>query len=127
MNDFFKKLTCSLLKHSEIGENGCVSGCILWCGTSDCYGYGVKRVKWPDGIQKLEKAHRVAYMAHHKLCSLPQLDETGLQLDVSHLCHTKLCINPAHLVLETHTSNMSRNHCRAARVCSLEHSPSCLF
>ena len=32
-------------------------------------------------------------------------------LEVSHLCHRKLCINPMHLTLESHDTNQERIHC----------------
>ena len=36
----------------------------------------------------------------------------GGRLEVSHLCHEKLCINLVHLVLEPHARNLERIHCR---------------
>ena len=32
-------------------------------------------------------------MVHYKTLDIPNADSSGEQLDISHLCHTKLCIN----------------------------------
>lgn len=123
MNTFWDKLSRSLSKKSlKVGGE-----CILWTGSTDRHGYGKKKVKWPEGDQKVERVHRVAYMLNTRLVSLPHSDASGAFLDVSHICHNKLCINPDHLVLETHLANMSRIHCHYSGVCSLEHSPACFF
>ena len=55
---------------------------------------------------KMIKTHRLVYM-----CSLEKTflkNEGDEQMDVSHLCHRSLCVNPAHLVLEPHSTNSSR-------------------
>ena len=39
-------------------------------------------------------------MAHCKTLDVLTVDSFGEQLDISHLCHTKLCIHPLHLTLE---------------------------
>lgn len=127
MSDFFEKLIASLAKHSERGGGVGLSDCMIWFGCTDHNGYGIKRVKWPSGATRLEKAHRLAYMADRKIYCLPKLDESGLQLDISHLCHTKNCIEPSHLTLESHTLNLSRSYCKSSGACSFEHSPPCVF
>lgn len=111
------------------GECKLSSECVEWLGCKDKCGYGVKRVRWPDGSVFLERVHRVAYMCDRRLLhhQVPQLNGDGLQLDVSHLCHNTVCINPAHLVLETHSVNMSRRYCRDSRRCLGGHDPACLF
>jgi len=38
-------------------------------------------------------------------------DTDGHPLDVSHICHFKLCKNPQHLCLERRDSNLARKHC----------------
>uniref|UniRef100_A0A8W8MCE6 Zinc-binding loop region of homing endonuclease domain-containing protein n=1 Tax=Magallana gigas TaxID=29159 RepID=A0A8W8MCE6_MAGGI len=35
----------------------------------------------------------------------------GGNLEVSHLCHEQLCVNPMHLSLEPHATNQERIHC----------------
>lgn len=123
MSTFWEKLSNSLAKKTVKGTGQC----ILWTGTTDHDGYGVKRVKWPNGVQKLERVHRVAYMVKAKLV-LPRTDaSSGQLLEVSHLCHNRLCVNPDHLVAEVHCINMSRIHCHYTGACSLEHCPPCIF
>ncbi|MCU7801217.1 MAG: hypothetical protein KZQ70_14050 [gamma proteobacterium symbiont of Lucinoma myriamae] len=87
----------------------------------------MKRITWPSGDQKLVKVHRLAFMAETKLYTLPSSDSFGQQMDVSHLCHNKLCIFPPHLTLETHNINMSRSYCRKAGVCTMAHDPPCML
>ena len=66
-------------------------------------------------------------MVHYKSLDVPTLDSFGEQLDISHLCPTKLCINPLHLTLEKHSVNMSRTHCRVSGVCTMVHEFACIF
>ena len=100
---------------------------MLWTGCCDRHGYGRKRVTWHYDASKTERVHRIAYMVNHKLTELPRTSESGELLEISHLCHKKLCINPEHLVLEAHMVNMSRAHCFIHGACSLEHSPPCIL
>ena len=92
-------------------------------------GYGVKKMTWPDGRVKQERAHRVAYMLKHRLIrdEVPRLDVNGLDMDVSHLCHNQLCITPSHLVLKSHSTNMSRHYFVSAQSCIGQHEPPCRF
>jgi len=46
-------------------------------------------------------------------------------LDISHLCHNRICLNPEHLVIELSTSNCIRNSCRTDCLCGLY--PSCII
>ena len=48
-------------------------------------------------------------------------------LEVSHLCHRKLCINPMHLTLESHDTNQERIHCVLQGFCFEVHQPMCMF
>lgn len=41
---------------------------------------------------------------------------------VSHLCHVKACVNPKHLVIESHSNNIARNKCAARGYCLGVHS-----
>ena len=91
------------------------------------YGYGKKKVTWPDSSKTVSKVHRLSFMVHNKTLDVPTVDSFGEQLDISHLCHTKLCINPLHLTLEKHSINLSRSHCRKAGVCTMAHEPACIF
>lgn len=76
------------------------------------------RVRWKEEWTKLEWVHRVAFMAQMRWT---WLKFPGGHLEVSHLCHSKLCINQAHLVLETHKINQERIHCRVQGFCCKAH------
>jgi HNH endonuclease len=54
-----------------------------------------------------QQVHRVVYEVVNG--SIPAGSE------VSHLCHVRLCVNPAHLVAESHAANMERNRGRLRR------------
>ena len=47
----------------------------------------------------------------------------GGRLEVSHLCHEKICVNPVHLVLEPHARNLERLHYRLQGACCGSHLP----
>ena len=101
-------------------------GCILWFGSVDRWGYGRQWVTWPDGTHREERAHIMAYLVKMKLVEIPLHDDVGTQLDVSHLCHNKSCINPDHLVMEAHEVNMQRVHCVSQGLCTKNHT-ACLL
>ena len=86
-------------------------GCIYWKGGGvGRDGYGILRVGWlvEGTCSKVEKVHRVALMVEMRL-TRSQFPDAGLE--VSHLCHKKLCINPMHLTIESHATNQERIHC----------------
>ena len=123
MGDIFEKLKLNLANKSErvgIGEGDCV----LWKGGASSRGYGVMRVTWPEEGRKVELVHRVALMAEMR--RTPS-QFPGRRLEVSHLCHKKLCINPMHLTLEQHAINQERIHCAGQGFCTEAHYPKCIF
>lgn len=127
---FWGKIEISFVKKCIKGGESVNSTCQIWTGSTDRYGYGVKRVRWPHSYKsRVERAHRVAYMLHHKLLrdQIPSLGENGEQIDISHLCNNKLCCNPHHLILEAHSVNMSRNHCFQSGILSCDHFPACIL
>jgi predicted XRE-type DNA-binding protein len=70
------------------------SGCWLWDGTTDDYGYGRIRV---NGYKS--RAHRYSFELHyhkvpHGFCVL-------------HRCDMPWCVNPDHLFLGTHRDNIA--------------------
>ena len=82
------------------------SGCWLWQGHIQKYGYGHFGWKHADGRWGPRRAHRVAY----ELFVGPIPD--GLTID--HLCGVRHCVNPAHLRAVTQRVNTLRNSSPAA-------------
>ena len=54
-------------------------------------------------------------------------DIHGQDLDISHICHNKCCMNIDHLALENHYTNCDRRECVHMFRCSKSHSPACLI
>ena len=132
MELFWEKIRNRLNRLSQPVGNP--QGCIVFRGqiTREGEGYGIMKVKWP-GYEtfKVEKAHRMAYMLHNRLTytMIPRINEKGEPLECSHICHMSICINPTHIVLETHSSNLGRMTCKVHGVChNGNHSdPPCLL
>ena len=87
-----KKIEIHLQKNIKNGSDlskFTVNDCIEWAGTLDRHGYEVKKVTWLDNSCFLERIHHVAYMCHLRLLrnEVPRLNEQGIELDVSHICH----------------------------------------
>ena len=77
-------------------------GCWEWSGcTNGRYGKVHLTI---GGDSMWVSAHRASYMAFNK--------KIDLNHDISHLCHEKLCVNPAHLSHEPRHVNKRRNTCR---------------
>ena len=114
-------------------------GCVLWTGATTQSGYGKLKIAWrqPDGatVSKIERAQRIVYMIKLQITvkaefpvSTVMMDGSIQPLEVSHLCHTRLCVNPDHLSLEPRCINQEREHCRNQGVCAGQHDghPDCL-
>lgn len=74
------------------------SGCWLWAGARDAYGYGAATGH--------TKAHRLVYEA--LVGPIPR----GLTID--HLCRVRACVNPTHLEPVTRGENVLRGESRGA-------------
>jgi hypothetical protein len=92
------------------------SGCWLWLGGGDIYGYGRIAIL-RDGQRRTRSSHRFAFEA------LVGVVPNGLVLD--HLCRTPACVNPAHLEAVTQAVNVRRGdagcHQRAKTHCPSGH------
>ena len=102
-------------------------GCRLWQGYTTPLGYGRKRVTLPDGTSKQIMVSRVVYMCREQTFDIREHDDSGEKLEMSHLCHHKLCVRQNHLVLEPHSVNMERQHCFHQGLCTGAHEPNCLI
>lgn len=128
MPNFMATLSARLAKHTSQADE---RGCCLWTGSVDKDGYGRVRVKWPGGVSKIHRVARVVFRLKLGGREVPQSrvsDGRVVPLDVSHLCHQRLCMTPEHLVLEPKAVNSERTHCVRQGHCSHhgEH-PDCLF
>lgn len=87
----------SLSRYLE--DNSCfeaLTGCLLWHGPRDAYGYGAVNLV----INKLDrKAHRLSWQMHRGL--IPD------GMVVRHRCDNVACINPDHLELGTQLDNIA--------------------
>ena len=73
--------------------------CWRWTGQTNQKGYG--RLWNGD---RLVGAHRFAFEVH----SGPIPDG----MEIGHLCHTRLCVNPSHLAPMTHAQNLRMRYAR---------------
>jgi hypothetical protein len=78
-------------------------GCWLWTAYRNGHGYGKVSI---NGTPR--RAHRVAWELTH--------GEIPEGMDVLHSCDNPPCVNPAHLHLGTHTTNMREMFARKRRV-----------
>jgi hypothetical protein len=70
-----------------------MSGCWLWMGCVSGCGYGYFLI---NRINK--RAHRLAWEITR--------GEIPDKLQIDHICHNKICVNPEHLRLATHAQNI---------------------
>jgi hypothetical protein len=82
------------------------SGCWLWHGHADINGYGKIYVEGKSHL-----AHRISYALH--------CHEIPDGAHVCHKCDTPSCVNPNHLFLGDHQSNMA-DKVRKGRASSLK-------
>ena len=69
--------------------------------------YSTLTVKFPwVPSKKTMNSHRFAYMIDKKIFELPK------ELEISHRCHNKRCVNPEHLSCEPDVVNKDRQICR---------------
>lgn len=86
--------TCPGIDRLRPHINRVESGCWEWTAKLDRDGYGVVKI-----AGKSQGAHRVACAARWG----PAPD-----MDASHLCNNRKCVNPNHLIWESHSANMER-------------------
>ena len=81
-----------------IEDRGFPTPCWVWQLGQVGAGYGGE---WDNGRRRMVSAHILAY--ERAFGPVP----AGLELD--HLCHVRLCINPDHLEAVTHAENVARS------------------
>lgn len=113
----------SRIEQNITNKNAFNKGCWQWEGCINNYGYGKIQVTFPatyGGEKVCINAHRASFVAYHHYFDL--------DLEVSHRCHQRLCVNPAHLSLEPHSTNQRRNSCRRSGICGRHgRFKSCIF
>ena len=72
--------------------------CWVWTGQTNGPHPGCGYGQVVYGGQKHQALHRVSYRVF--------VDDIPEELQVNHLCHVRLCINPSHLYVGTHQDNM---------------------
>lgn len=103
-------------------------GCIKWEGALfQPAGYGKVAIQLTNKRRKYFRVHRLVFLIHHKLQAIPTQNDQGIRVEVSHICHQRLCVKPEHLTLEAHEVNMERLHCKKQGFCTKNHQPYCLL
>lgn len=102
LRDHWERLREKVQVHNNSHEHSPCDSCMLWTGSRQ---NGYPALSLGHARSKL-KVHILAAWTRH--CRFPGSSEV-----VSHLCHRKLCINPAHLVIESINSNNARKSCLA--------------
>lgn len=125
-NNNFQEILGNYLKKTTgpVGPHDC----LLWTGCKKegrgklVYGRVVN--PFPDlDVQRMH-VHRAVY--YLSVGQSPAV-ENEPKSEISHLCHTPLCIKPSHLVKESHTRNQERMTCKAQGHCTGGHAPPCLL
>lgn len=92
-------------------------GCLLWMGARS-KGYGVIRLGRLEIDRRLERVHRTMWTI--------QFGEIEPELEISHTCKHRNCVEPTHLLKLTHATIIERGdtgaYHRAIRQCPRGHS-----
>jgi hypothetical protein len=95
-------------------------GCRLWKLSASAKGgypqMKVSNIYCVDGTFIAVKQFRT----HRLVCLLWKCGGNllgGVDLEASHICHEKRCVNPDHLVMESRQENMKRQSCRFLGEC----------
>jgi len=86
-------------------------------------GYGTLHVK-NQQFDKRFNAHRLIFKLYNPTTEVKLGDRT---MQVSHLCHNGMCINPAHLAFEGDLLNKDRTKCAHGSAELCPHDPKCIF
>ena len=104
-----------------------VDSCYIWnLARNKDYGHmSYSYYLLEDGVETYYKRwappHRVIFACTFDCLFL--LNPDFKHLEISHLCHTKLCCNPQHLELETGKENKKRSKCSQLANCDPQKHP----
>src|SRR5579872_4467119 len=76
------------------------TGCWNWCHLQKGRATGAYYY-WPK-FYKVNRPYQVSYIIYK--------GDYDRKLSISHICNNPACVNPEHLVAETHKENLSRMH-----------------
>ena len=100
--------------------------CNIWKGCIQ-NGYGVLNVQIYCAEDSLDIKWKRFYV-HRLVYMLEKCMDIGKNLQISHLCHNKLCQNIEHLNIESSFMNSQREICLRNRNCTGHgQEPDCLF
>lgn len=110
----------AMLKERVLSNTLKQGQCQIWSGLVDKNGYGYIRVTIHGKRLKLQ-CHRLVYFIGHS-------HPLSKSVHVSHLCHTKRCVELSHLSYEPQAVNNNRKSCKLDNECSGHHGyPRCLI
>jgi hypothetical protein len=104
--------TCIFKKcHKEVN-------CLIWTGCKNSTGYPQIKIRFPDDTRRVVLSSRLLYALTFNV--ILGVDPAAL-MQMSHLCHNKLCIFVDHLVYEPQQVNNERRKCVSQTKCQENH------
>ena len=107
---------------SSSSSSSTSSYCLIWGKSVNSSGYPQMRFSFPGKCSKKFIVHRMLYaLQRNSILDKPHFD-------VSHLCHSKLCVEVEHLVYEPSVVNAQRRSCKTfAKCCGHSPYPDCML
>lgn len=129
VQEFLSQYRAHILSKCQIDEN---TDCLIWNGAISNALYSkisfLYKIKLQNGtlksFRRYTQAHRLIYACVTN--SLYLLNKDNRHVEVSHLCHNRLCCNIMHLEAESKQLNSSRTKCKTQMVCN-DHDPPCIL
>ena len=109
------------LYSEKSSSSSSLSNCLIWGKSVNSSGYPQMRFSFPGKCSKFFIVHRMLYALQRNAV----LDKPP---NVSHSCHSKLCVEVEHLVYEPSVVNAQRRSCVTfARCCGHSPYPDCML
>ena len=129
VQEFISQYRMLILSKCQIDQN---TDCLIWHGAISHTLYSkisyMYKIQCDDGTLKscrhYTQAHRLIYACVTN--SLYLLDKAYRHIEISHLCHNRLCCNIIHLEAETKQMNSNRTKCKRQSLCT-DHDPPCIL